>query len=43
MGHSKGSPKRKVIAMSTYVKNTERSQKKQPNAKSQTPKKTRTS
>jgi hypothetical protein len=26
MGHSKGSPKRKVIAMSAYIKRTERSQ-----------------
>jgi hypothetical protein len=26
MGHSKGSPKRKFIAMSAYIKRTERSQ-----------------
>jgi hypothetical protein len=26
MGHSKGSPKRKVLAMSAYIKRTERSQ-----------------
>jgi hypothetical protein len=27
MGHSKGSPKRKFIAMNAYTKNTERYQK----------------
>jgi hypothetical protein len=26
MGHSKGSPKRKFIAMTAYIKNTEKSQ-----------------
>jgi hypothetical protein len=43
MGHSKGSPKRKVYSHECIYKNDRKISNKPPNATSQTPRKTRTS